>query len=220
MADREQWHLSEEAVYDFVDRRLSPAARIEAERHLRACPDCTRLLWRAELLLTRLELIDPPQLDRDLAPGVVANLQTARTSSVRFRLVLAAQAVAATMAFAALSLRVESWFDALLTHPAYVALRQHGLQLVAEATGWITPFLNFIPSYPSRLASMRVTLPHLDGPVQGWVGLAAAALALGLVGNALLLRAANGLVEKTVGGADVSAARPGRIGRRSQGGRA
>jgi hypothetical protein len=220
MADREQWHLSEEAVYDFVDRRLSPAARIEAERHLRACPDCTRLLRRAELLLTQLESIDPPQLDRDLAPGVVANLQTARTSSVRFRLVLAAQAVAATMAFAALSLRVESWFNALLTHSAYATLRQHSLRLVAEATAWIAPFLNFIPSYPSRLASMRVTIPHLDGPVQGWVGLAAAALVLGLVGNALLLRSAKGVVEKTVGGADDSAAPPGRIGRRSRGGRA
>ena len=219
MADRELWHLSEEAVYDFVDRRLSPVARIEAERHLRSCPECTRLLRRAELLFSQMELVDPPQLDRDLAPGVVANLQAARTSSVRFRLVLAAQAVAATAAFAALSLRMESWFSALLTHPAYLALREHSLRLVAEATAWIAPFLNFIPSYPSRLASMRVTIPHLDGPVQGWVGLAAAALVLGLVGNALLLRSANGVIEKTVGGADVSTARPGRIGRRSQGGR-
>ena len=194
MADRRQWHLSEEAVYDFVDHRLSPVATAEAERHMQSCPECARLLRRAKLLFARLEAAAPPRLDRDLAPGVVASLQAARASSLRWRWILAAEAVAASAAFAALSFHLERWVDALLSHPAYLALRQHGLRLVAELAAWLAPFLNFIPSYPSRLASIRITLPHLDGPVQGWVGLAVAALALGLVGNALLLRASNGVV--------------------------
>ena len=219
MADRERWHLSEEAVYEFLDGALSPVAMTEAERHLRSCPECARLQRRAELLFARLEAADPPRLDRDLAPGVVANLQSVRTSSVRLRWVLAAEAAAAAVAFAALSMRLERWLDALLVDPAYVTLREHGTRLVAEASAWLAPILTFIPTLPSRLAPIRVTIPHLEGPVQGWVGLAAAALALGLVGNAVLLRSANGIAEKATGERNAEAVHTGRIERGSRGGR-
>jgi anti-sigma factor RsiW len=219
MADREQWHLSEEAVYDFVDRRLSPVARIEAERHLRSCPECARQLRCAELLFVRLETADRPRLDRDLAPGVVANLQAARTSSRRLRWVLAAQAIGAAVTLVALGVSLERWVNALLIDPAYVTLRQYGLRLFAEASAWLAPFLEFIPSFPARLAPMRVALPHLDGSVQAWMGLAVAALALGLLGNALLLRSSNGPVEKAAGGANDKVAHAGRISHGSRGGR-
>jgi Putative zinc-finger len=219
MPDREHWHLSEEAVYDFVDGALGPAAIAEAERHLRSCPACARLLRRAESLFARLETTDLPRLDRDLAPSVIARLHAARASSVGWRWVLAAEAAAAVVAFAALSARLERWAEALLVHPAFVAMRQDGVRLVAEASAWLAPFLDFIPSYPSRLASMRLAIPHLEGPVQGWVGLAAVALLLGLVGNALLLRSSERVVAQTGRSAKGRAARSGGLGGASRGGR-
>jgi len=219
MPDRAQWHLSEEAVYDFVDGGLGPVARTEAERHLRSCPECARLLRRAELLFARLETAEPPRLDRDLAPGVVANLQAARTSSMRWRWALAAEAAAAVVAFAALSFRLHSWIDALLVHPGFLTLRDNGLRLVAEASAWLAPFVSFIPSYPSRLASMRIALPHLEGPVQWWGALAVTALLLGLVGNALLLRSSNGVIAEAGREVQGRSTRSPRISRGTPGGR-
>jgi hypothetical protein len=219
MPDREYWHLSEEAVYDFVDGTLGPVAMTEAERHLRSCPECARLVRRAESLFARLETADPPRLDRDLAPGVVASLHAGRAGNMRWRSVLAAEAVAAAVAFAALGFRLERWVEALLVHPAFVAARQNGLRLVAEASAWVAPFLDFIPSYPSRLASMRIAIPHLEGPVQGWLGLAVAALLLGLVGNTLLLRSSKHVVAETGWGAEGRPPHSGRVGRAERGGR-
>jgi hypothetical protein len=219
MPDREHWHLSEEAVYDFVDGALGPAAMAEAGRHLRSCPECARLLRRAESLFARLETADPPRLDRDLAPGVVASLHAARASNMRWRWVVAAEAVAAVVAFAALSFRLGPWVEALRVQPAFVAARQNGLRLTAEASAWMAPFLDFIPSYPSRLASMRIAIPHLEGPVQAWVGLAVAALLLGLVGNALLLRSSKRVVADAGWGAEGRPTHSGRVGAGSRGGR-
>lgn len=219
MSDRNPWHLSEEAIYDLVDRRLSPEARAEAERHLRSCPECARQVRRAGLLFARLEKAEPPRLERDLAPDVVTNLQEARKSRGHLRWVLAAQAIAAAVVLALLGLRLEHWVDALRVDPAYLTLREHGMRLVAEAFAWLAPFLAFTPTLPNRLASVRITIPHLEGPVQGWVGLAAAALALGLAGNAVLLRSADGVTAKATGKWNAKAEHPGRISQRPRGGR-
>ena len=218
MARRAQRHLSEETVYDFVDRTLSPEAIIEAKRHLRACPECARQLQRAELLFSRLEKAESPRLDRDLAPGVLAGLHAAHKSRARLRWVLAAEGVTAIVVLAALSLHLQQWIEALRVDPGYVALRQHGLQFVAEASSWLAPFLDFVPSFPARLAPIRIAVPHLGGPMEGWVGLAVAALALGLVGNALLLRSGNGVVEAAAGEGDGASANPGRTSRAPRGG--
>ena len=219
MAKRAPRHLSEGAVYDFVDRSLSPEAMIEAERHLRSCPECARQVRRAELLFARLEKAESPRLVRDLAPGVVAGLHAARKSRARLRWVLAAEAVAAIVVLAALSLQLQHWIEVLRMDPGYVALRQHGLQFVAEASSWLAPFLDFVPSFPARLAPIRIAVPHLGGPMAGWVGLALAALALGLVGNALLLRSGNGVIENAAGEGEGASPNPVRISRRSRGGR-
>jgi hypothetical protein len=216
MADRGLWHPSEEAIYDLADHALSPEAMIEAQEHVRACPECTRSLRRAEALYARLEQAGAPRLDRDLAPLVVANLQSARTNRARWGWVLAAEAVAATVALAAFGIRLEHWIHALPIDPGHLALRPQGLRLLAEVSSWLAPLLDLIPSFPARLAPVRVALPNLEGPPEGWAGLAAAAMLLGLVGNALLLRTSNGITSQARGAAG---GRPSRIGRGSRGGR-
>jgi anti-sigma factor RsiW len=213
------WHLGDEAVYDYVDRALSSAAMTEAERHVLTCPECARRVRQVELLFARLETLDSPRLDRDLAPGVVVGLQAARKRSVRWHWVLAAQASTAIVALAALGFNLDRWVNALLNDPAYLALRQSGLRLVAEASAWLTPFLAIIPSLPTRLAAIRISLPHLEGPVQGWAGLAVVALLLGLVGNAVLLRLADGVVSHAEEGGNGRLKRLGPMGNVSRGGR-
>jgi hypothetical protein len=55
--------------------------------------------------------------------------------------------------------------------------------------------------------------------VQGWLGMAVAALVLGLVGNAVLLRPADGVVPHADEGASGSLKRPGPMGGGPRGGR-
>jgi hypothetical protein len=93
---------------------------------------------------------------------------------------------------AALSLQFGRWIEAIGSSAAYVGLRENGLQLAAELTSWLAPFVHLVPSFPARWAPITIEVPHLGGPLSGWAGLAAAALALGVVGNALLLRSPNG----------------------------
>jgi hypothetical protein len=219
MRDREPWHLSDEAVYDYLDRILSPSAMADAARHLRSCPECAGRLRRATLLFSRIESAEVPGPARDFSAGVVASLQAARMSRRRWSWILLAEASAAAAALMALSLRLEGWFDALLHHSAYQSLREHGLRLMAEGRAWLAPFFGLVPASASRLASVRIVVPHLEGPVLGWAGLAVAALTLGLVGNMLLLHAANGHAVKEPSGANARGGAPVRPGGRSIGGR-
>ena len=60
-------HLSFEQLNDFVDGRLSPAARHEVETHLALCAHCSRDRDRLEGLLVRSralpdEIVPPPEL--------------------------------------------------------------------------------------------------------------------------------------------------------------
>jgi hypothetical protein len=188
------WHLGDEAIYDYMERSLGGQARIEAERHVQSCPECARRLLEAQALFAQIASVTAPRLATDLAPGVVASLRTARKTSVRWRWVLAGQAAAATAALAALGVNLHRWLDQALRDPAFLAVRQAGAQLLADVSGWLAPFLDLVPSSPMRMAPLRLSLPHLQGPVSAWAALAGTALLLGLLGNALLLRSPGGVV--------------------------
>ncbi len=206
---RSTWHLGDEAIYDYLDRSLGGQARIEAERHVQSCPECALRLREAQALFAQIASMTAPRLATDLAPGVVASLQAARKASVRWRWVLAGQAAAAIAALAALGAYLQRWVDPVLHDPAFVAVRQAGALLLADVSGWLAPFLDLVPSSPMRMAPLRLSLPHLQGPVSGWAALAGTALLLGLLGNALLLRSPRGVVP-TMTDRGNGAAAPGR----------
>lgn len=192
MADRPERHLSEDAIFDLLDGALPPEARRDAERHLRGCPDCAKSARRARSLFARLEKAAAPHLDRDLAPEILARLRAKHAGSGALNRILAAEAALGIAALAALGLQIGRWIEVLQTSPAYVGLREHALQLAAELVSWLAPFLQLVPTFPARFTPIRIEVPHLGGPLLGWAGLAAAALALGVVGNALLLRSPDG----------------------------
>ena len=203
------WHLGDEAIYDYLDRSLGGQARIEAERHVQSCPECALRLREAQALFAQIASMPAPRLATDLAPGVVASLQAARKASVRWRWVLAGQAAAAIAALAALGVYLQRWVEQVLHDPAFVAVRQAGALLLADVSGWLAPFLDLVPSSPMRMAPLRLSLPHLQGPVSGWAALAGTALLLGVLGNALLLRSPGGVVP-TMADRGNGAAAPGR----------
>jgi len=203
------WHLGDEAIYDYLDRSLGGQARIEVERHVQSCPECALRLREAQALFAQIASVAAPRLVTDLAPGVVASLQAARKASVRWRWVLAGQVAAATAALAALGVHLQRWVEQVLHDPAFAAVRQAGALLLADVSGWLAPFLDLVPSSPMRIAPLRLSLPHLQGPVSGWAALAGTALLLGVLGNALLLRSPGGVVP-TKADRGNGAAAPGR----------
>lgn len=191
---RSTWHLGQEAIYDYLDRSLDAQAMAEAQRHVQGCPECAARMREARVLFGRLLDLETPSLQVDLAPKVIASLVAARRSAVRWRWVLAGQAIAAIVALAALGPHLEDWIGRALHDPTFLAARQAGSHLLADFSVWLAPFLDLIPSLPTRLAPMRLPLPHLEGPAVGWGMLAGSAVLLGLLGNALLLRAPRGAV--------------------------
>jgi hypothetical protein len=207
---RSTWHIGHEALYDYLDRSLDARAMADVERHVRGCPECATRLHEARALFGRLAEMETPSLQADLAPQVISSLMAARRSTVRWRWVLAGQTIAAVSALAVLGAHLEDWIMQALRDPALQAVRQSGTQLLAEVSVWITPFLDLIPSLPTRLAPMRLPLPQLDGPAAGWGLLAGSAVLLGLMGNALLLRAPRGAVPSAEHGARPEDHRRGR----------
>jgi hypothetical protein len=160
---------------------------------------CARNAREARTLFEGLPNLETPPLQVDLTPRVITSLLAARRTAVRWRWVLAGQAAAAVVGLAALGVRLEEWLVRALQDPALAAIRQAGPRFLAELSGWLAPFLDFVPSLPTRLAPLRLPLPQLDGPAAGWGVLAVSALLLGVLGNALLLRHSEGAVPSVAG---------------------
>lgn len=196
------WHIGHEAIYDYLDRTLGAQAMAEIDRHVQHCAQCARAMQEARVLFEGLPTLGTPPLQADLAPRVITSLLAARRSAVRWRWVLAGQAAAAVVGLAALGVRLEEWLVQALHDPVLVAVRQAGPRFLAELSAWLAPFLALIPSLHTRLAPLRLPLPHLDGPAAGWAVLAGSALLLGVLGNSLLLRPPGGAVPSVAGHAN------------------
>jgi len=193
------WHIGHQAIYDYLDHSLAAQAVAEIDRHVERCAPCARAMREARTLFEGLPNLETPPLQVDLTPRVITSLLAARRSAVRWRWVLAGQAAAAVVGLAALGVRLEEWLVRLLQDPALAAIRQAGSRFLAELSGWLAPFLDLVPTLPTRLAPMHLPLPHLDGPAAGWSVLAGIALLLGVLGNALLLRPPDGAVPSVAG---------------------
>jgi hypothetical protein len=169
-------------AHDFLDRS-STLRRRPVERHVRAVRVCCQAASTG--LYSDVSRTGDTSLQADLAPHVVSSLMAARRSAVRWRWVLAGQAIAAVSTLMLLGAHLEDWIMQALRDPALQAVRQSGIQLLAEFSVWITPILDLIPSLPTRLAPMRLPLPQLDGPAAGWGLLACSAIVLGLMRRAV-----------------------------------
>ena len=70
MTDRPPAHLADDALNEYLDEALSPAARVQAQAHLAACEACAARLEALRALFAGLEALPDLALTRDLAPAV------------------------------------------------------------------------------------------------------------------------------------------------------
>lgn len=73
MSDRWTERLSE-----YLDDELSPAERVEAETHLRECPECSAVLTDLRRVVARARAADDRPPSRDLWPGIAARIGAER----------------------------------------------------------------------------------------------------------------------------------------------
>ena len=100
-------HLSLEALGDYTDDLLAPAARAAADRHLAGCAACAEQLAELRTLLassrTLPPLAPPPDLWNEIRATIVAPKRSAATSRWSHRGFLAAAAVLLVVASSSLT---------------------------------------------------------------------------------------------------------------------
>jgi anti-sigma factor RsiW len=95
-------HLTDEILNEYLDDALSPAARAEAESHLRTCAECGRQLDELTALFSALSALPDLELARDLSADVVQTLTPQPLQLPRFlKWTAALQAAAALVALVA-----------------------------------------------------------------------------------------------------------------------
>jgi anti-sigma factor RsiW len=165
-------HLTEAQLNEYLDGELERRERSAVEAHLAACPACRAALEELLALAAAVESLPDAPLTHDLAPLVLAKLPPPRLA-LGWKLVLAAQAGAAL----GLSLLIVANLLPGLRLPALEAILPLSLPAI-EVPAFDLP-TSILPPFHS--------LP-LEASPFNVIFLAASALLLWGVGNAVLLR--------------------------------
>ena len=179
-------HLSDGTLQAYLDGELAHQEGHELEAHLQACPECAVELTRLRSLFRSIESLPSEPLASDLAPVVMA--------AVRPRSAwLPSLALGELLAAVALSMALILWLGGaeLQFRLGDAAQRWIG-QLEVAAAGISSTLDDFqiqVPEAPQlEIAGLGDLVgPVLVSPSTLWV-VAAAALALLLLGNGLVLR--------------------------------
>lgn len=163
-------HLTETQLNEYLDGELAGDEQNAAEAHLVACPDCRAALGELRALAAAVESLPEAPLPRDLASLALTQLPPPRLA-LGWKLVLAAQAGSAL----GLLLLVVANLLSNLRLPVLSNLPALALPLIQLP---LPTFSSLLPpsSFVSHLSSFEILF------------LAASALLLGGLGNAVLLR--------------------------------
>lgn len=191
----ETLHPDESVLNEYLDGELAQDQRADLELHLARCPGCSERLEEILTLFLALDELPHLSLERDLAPGILAGIASARSwetkTSPALRLVLAAQfSLALVLLFFAwpivmrrLPVDAAIWFSqraaaAVLHSMDTWAMGWDAFQVSVQASlGGITEAWRGLVGRPFW---MRISLLEM-------VILLAATTALWLAGNGLLL---------------------------------
>jgi hypothetical protein len=171
-------HLGESILNGYLDDTLRPAEQLAASVHLDGCPACRSRLESLRSLARTLAGLPEEPLRRDLARAVLSALPRTKPAA-GWRLAAAAAAGLALGLLMVRSGQVDRSVQALARLAAPPGLEIPTLQLPELA----------LPQF--QLPAIRLpdlALPRLEAPNAQLLVLAASAAALGVVGNALLLR--------------------------------
>lgn len=190
MADREGWHLEDEALLARLDRLLEGAAGLEAEAHLAVCSECRDRERRWARLFAQIdrarEIADPPELAQAVLSRIRTRLQPARG----VRALLFGEIALALAAMAVLGDRGWSVFESLAGLPRLPDLGRMAAPWVAGMLAAVQPAFEWPHALQRLMPDFQ--LPPLDLPLVSWGALIGGALMFGLIGNGLLLRFKDG----------------------------
>lgn len=176
-------HLTEETLNLFLDQALADPDALQAQSHLAACPECSARLAELALVFTRLETLIDPQLDLDLASGVLLRLQKPARLPRTVGWLTAGQTLAALAALAfawpVLTTRLR------LELPAGFSLSAAVQPLLALLAAWQTALQTGLQA--ADPAGLFAALPELGLPLAGLLAAAAVFALLALVANGLFL---------------------------------
>jgi anti-sigma factor RsiW len=191
MSEIEKAHLDEESIHGLLDAALPAAEAALAEAHLAACPKCAAEVASVRAVFASLASLPEDPLRIDLKSSVMGRLTAARRLRLAPGLLLAAQVAGSIAAL----LIARPWLAALLEpiagFPLMGRISSGLVSFVDEALGaWRSLVTLAADVLSSTVAAVRwnvlpgaVSMPHV-------VGLLLAAVALCVVGNGVLLKAA------------------------------
>ena len=173
-------HPSHESLQAYLDGELTQRERRDLEAHLQVCPDCAAELAQLRSLFQSIESLPSEPLAADLAPGVMA--------AVRPR--IPQLALGELLAAAALTAGLVLWLGgAELRDRLGGAAERLIARLEVATAGILSTFNDFLNNGPQLdIAGLGDWVGTVLIPPSLWWAVAAAALALWLLGNGLVLR--------------------------------
>ena len=198
-------HLSDAQLNEYLDKALSPAARLRADEHLQSCHACRDRLEQVEFVFDALAGLVDARLSRDLAPAVMAKLAVRQPNAWRPDFAAQLGVVIGAMLYFGLKavemVRLPAISIPSLPQPILAQLRialpdPRFFTLLVQLPAIQSPDLDAILSLPvggmrSLVVEPLASIAALTGTVHPNIAtstIMAAALAATLAGSALLLR--------------------------------
>lgn len=181
-------HFSTEEFYAYLDGELGHEDVSRVQAHLEACVQCRQQLMQAERLFANIEGLPELALNRDLAPGVVQEIEAQQRTSRSLPWWIAAEALAAFAVLAGwligqprLSPALSQTMEAL---NLFLLWNQWAWPQRIDLLRWITSLPDQLAEYLAELDPSRLWEPELALP---WAAIVVGLIVLWLLGNSLLL---------------------------------
>jgi len=181
-------HPEEVMLHVFLDRALDAEEQAAIDVHLAGCPLCAARLAELQALFALLEDLPDTPLQRPLDGDVLASIRRRAAVPRAYRVAIAVQ-----LALGALVLVLaRHWVIDALTGLTSMPLQDRLAASVSDVFGDLSllwPWVEqSVASLPNPFVDWVSRLPAIPFVVSQWGPVMAAALALWLVGNSLLLR--------------------------------
>jgi len=181
-------HPEEVMLHAFLDRALDAEEQAAIDVHFEGCPFCAARLAELQALFARLEDLPDTPLQRPLDGDVLASIRRRAAVPRAYRVAIAVQ-----LALGALVLVLaRHWVIDALTGLTSMPLQDRLVASVRESFGDLSLLWPWVErsaaSLPNPFVDWVSRLPAIPLVVSQWGPLMAAALALWLLGNGLLLR--------------------------------
>jgi anti-sigma factor RsiW len=190
MSEDEASHLNLETLHGLLDGALSPKETARAEAHLAACSKCSREIASLRAVFDSLASLPEEPLRLDLRPRVMAGIEPVRRRRFRIGWLLGAQLAGAALA----AWIARPWLAGMLSLVRGSLLADWITSRWVTLTGhiggaWEMAASSAADTLGSFLA-IRWASPIHVVPISQILCLVAAACALCVVGNGILLGAA------------------------------